>query len=484
VNKPIARLFVVALLMFGALLVSTSWWTVLRADSLDNDHPTQNGREVQRAAKIRRGSIRAADDSVIAHSRRDAEGVYHRSYPDGRLFAHPVGYSYALIGQTGLERARNDELTGAEDAITTTLDQLLGHRREGDDVYTALDPDAQRLALSEIAATGHSGAAVALDPRTGSVKVMASSPTYNPNTIDEKGALAAANRDNRRKPLVNRALQFGYAPGSTFKVVTAAAAIDSGKFTEQSVIDGKSGIPISGVPLANDYNQDFGPITLKTALTSSVNTVFAQVGEQLGKATLKRYMERFGFDAKPQLDYPKDAMSSSVISPRPPGHPVSPLSRYADVGRVAIGQGGLQATPLQMAEVAAAVANRGTLMKPHITTRVVDRDGRTINRIEPTVQSRVMKPSTAAAVTDMMISVVESGTGRKAQIPGTQVAGKTGTAETELGGKINDVWFIGFAPAHDPRIAVAVTVAGITGFGGDFAAPIARDIMQELLKHG
>ncbi|MCW3003363.1 MAG: penicillin-binding protein 2 [Conexibacter sp.] len=479
-NKPISRLFIVALLMFAALLGSTSWWTVLRADALNHD--TANHRTVIRALKIRRGSVRAGDGTVIAHSVRDSEGVYHRSYPAGPLFGHPVGYSYANLGQTEVERYRNDELLGIKDAITTTFDQLVGKKKEGDDVSTSLDPKAQKIALDEIAKVGQSGAAVALDPRTGAIKVMASTPTYDPNTIADKGVLEAANLDEQRKPLVNRAVQFGAAPGSTFKVVTATAAIDTGAYSPSSTIDGKNDIKVSGVPLANDFNQSFGPIDLKTALTESVNTVFAQVGEKLGKPTMKEYMERFGFDRKPQLDYPKDSMSASVVAPTPPGHPVSPTSKFVDVGRMSIGQGGLQATPLQMAQVAAAVANGGKLMKPRIAQRIVDRDGRTVDRIEPSLQSTVMKPSTAAAVTDMMVSVVQNGTGTKAAIPGIQVAGKTGTAETEFGAKINDVWFIGFAPADHPRIAVAVTVKAVTGFGGDFAAPIARDLMQSLLK--
>jgi peptidoglycan glycosyltransferase len=277
-------------------------------------------------------------------------------------------------------------------------------------------------------------------------------------------------------------VQFGYAPGSTFKVVTATAAIDTGRFSPNSAVDGKNGVKISGVPLANDFGQSFGTIDLKTALIKSVNTVYAQVGEKVGKATMKTYMERFGFDRKPKLDYPKDSMSASVVAPNPPGHAVAPTSKYVDVGRMAIGQGGLEATPLQMAEVAAAVANGGKLMKPHITDKIVDPDGRVVDTIDPKVQSTVMKPSTAAAVRDMMIAVVQSGTGTKAQIPGIQVAGKTGTAETEFGKKINNVWFIGFAPADNPRVAVAVTVKGVQGFGGDFAAPIAKDLMQELLK--
>lgn len=479
-NKPIGRLFAVALVMFGALLVSTSWWTVLRADDLDHD--TANHRELIRAQKIRRGTIFAADGSVIARSTRDDEGVYHRAYPQGKRFGHPVGYSYSSIGQTELERYRNDELTGNKNALTTTFDQLIGKAREGDDVRTSLDPKAQQLALDEIAKVGSSGAAVALDPRTGAVKVMASTPTYDPNTIANAGVLKAANKNEREKPLVNRAVQFGAAPGSTFKVITSTAAIDTGVFSANSAVDGDSGQKFSGVPLANDFNEDFGQIDLKTALAKSVNTAFANVGEKLGKSVMKEYMERFGFDAKPELDYPKDSMSASVVAPNPPGHAVSPTSRFVDLGRMSIGQGGLQATPLQMAQVAAAVANDGKLMKPHLATRVVDRDGRTVDRVEPEVQSEVMKGSTAAAVTDMMVGVVQSGTGTNAQIPGLKVAGKTGTAETEFGKKINDVWFIGFAPADNPRVAVAVTVKAVTGFGGDFAAPIARDIMEELLK--
>jgi peptidoglycan glycosyltransferase len=480
VNKPIGRLFIVALLMFAALVGSTSWWTVVRANKLDDD--PQNRRALIRETKIRRGTIFAADGSAIARSVRDDEGIFNRGYPQGKRFGHPVGYSDPGLGQTGIEKQYDDDLTGKKNAITTTFDQLIGHQREGDDLRTGLVPKVQQLALDEIQKVGSSGAAVALDPRTGLVKVMASTPSYDPNTITKPGAFASANKDNTNKPLVNRAVQFGAAPGSTFKVVTSTAAIDTGTFTPDSTVDGDSGQKFASRPLANDFNQNFGQISLKEALAQSVNTAFANVGTKVGASTMKEYMRRFGFDRKPQLDYPKNTMSASVIVPNPPGHPVPATSKFVDLGRLSIGQGGLQATPLQMAQVAAAVANGGKLMKPHIGTRVVDRDGRTVDTVEPEVQSEVMKPSTAAAVTDMMVGVVQHGTGTNAQIPGIQVAGKTGTAETEFGKKINDVWFIGFAPADHPRIAVAVTVKAVTGFGGDFAAPIARDIMRELLQ--
>jgi peptidoglycan glycosyltransferase len=213
----------------------------------------------------------------------------------------------------------------------------------------------------------------------------------------------------------------------------------------------------------------------------SVNTVYAQVAEQLGKRTMARYMSRFGFDRKPHLDYPADQMSASGEYLN--GRLLSPTSEYVDVGRMGIGQDKLQVTPLQMAEVAAAVANKGVLMAPHLASAIVEPDGRVAQRVSPKVQSVVMRPSTAASVTKMMEAVVNEGTGVSAQIPGVQVAGKTGTAETQIGAAINNVWFIAFAPAQDPTVAVAVTLRGVPGQGAAFAAPVAKQVIETLL-HG
>jgi len=190
-------------------------------------------------------------------------------------------------------------------------------------------------------------------------------------------------------------------------------------------------------------------------------------------------MSRFGFGRKPQIDYPAEEMSSSgeYRSQRL----LSPTSELVDVGRMGIGQDKLQVIPLQMAEVAAAVANHGRLMAPHMTQRIVDGEGRTVLQVSPRVQSVVMKPSTAAAVTSMMEAVVNEGTGTQAQIPGVQVAGKTGTAETQIGTAINNAWFIAFAPANEPKVAIAVTLQGVPGFGGAFAAPVARQVIERLL---
>jgi peptidoglycan glycosyltransferase len=379
-----------------------------------------------------------------------------------------------------LESSRNDVLDGQrETGLQTIIDQLQGSRPRGDEVFTTLNPGAQQVANAALA--GHEGAVVALDPRNGAVEVMASAPSYDPTALRSHRTFQQLAGSSTGKPLVNRATQFGYAPGSSFKVVTATAAIDTGSFTPESTVSGRDNVPISGVPLQNDNNDSFGAITLTEALAKSVNTVWAQVAERLGRQTIARYMSRFGFDRKPQLDYPADEMSSS--GEYQGARLLSPTSQLVDVGRMGIGQDKLEVTPLQMAEVAAAVANRGKLMTPHLTDRVVNPDGRTVQRISPRVQAVVMKPSTASAVTSMMEAVVKEGTGTSAQIPGVQVAGKTGTAETQIGTAINNVWFIAFAPAAAPRVAIAVTLRGVPGFGGAFAAPVARQVIERLL-HG
>jgi penicillin-binding protein A len=477
-NRPILRLYGLVVVLFALLVGFTSRWTIFEASSLREN--ALNKRSLLEQQRIDRGRIVAADGSVLARDVRTREGTYTRTYPSGEEFAHAIGYSYVNLGQAGLERFRNGPLSGRSDSeLQSILNQLQGRRKQGDEVVSTLDPSAQRVAQTALA--GHSGAVVALEPRTGALTVMASTPGYDPNALRSSSTYAKLAGEEQGTPLVNRATQFGYAPGSTFKVVTATAAIDSGQFTPSSTVSGRNNVVVSGVPLQNDEGENFGPLTLTRALTKSVNTVWAQVAEKLGKPTMARYMQRFGFDRKPKLDYPPEQMSSSGEYYR--GHLISPLSPRVDVGRMGIGQDKLQVVPLQMAEVAAAVANGGRLMRPHMTARIVDPDGRTVERIAPHVQSVVMKPSTAAAVRSMMEAVVNEGTGTPAQIAGVQVAGKTGTAETQVGAALNNVWFIAFAPAANPRVAIAVTLKGVPGQGAAFAAPVAKQVMEALL-HG
>jgi penicillin-binding protein A len=473
-NTPIARLFVFIVLLFALLIGWTSRWTVFEASSLNNN--PLNRRTLADDLRIKRGRILADDNSVLARSVPAGGGTWKRSYPTGSLFSQAVGYSVVLLGRAaGLERSRADALRGLQTGLNSVFGQL-SRTRVGDDVYTTLDPKAQNVALQEL--NGQAGSVVALDPRTGAVKVMVAIPGYDSNNPDAKGPNIST---------FNRSTQGGYPPGSTFKVVTATAAIDSGKYTPNSTVNGKSPITVSGVPLANDNNQPFGDIDLTTALTFSVNTVWAQVAEHLGRGVMTKYMKRFGFYAKPPLDYPPDEINVSQpwSSGRHP-RPLPPGSPKEDIGRIGIGQGGLQVTPLQMAMVAAAVANGGKLMRPRFTDKIVDQDGRTVRTIDPSVYRTVMKSSTADQIAQMMKRVVDEGTGTPAQLGGIDVAGKTGTAQIGvIGSNLTQPWFIGFAPVQNPKVAVAVTIEQSQGgFGGTVAAPIAKAVIQQLLSEG
>ena len=474
-NGPITRLYLVVIVLFAVLIGFTSNWTVFGAESLRDN--SKNRRELLEQQRIRRGVIRADDSSLLARSLRRPDDTFTRTYPEDRLFAHAIGYSFTRFGRAGLEQSRNDALSGTTNELGTIFDRLSGGEPEGDDVRTTLDPGAQRAAIQGL--NGRKGAVVALDPQTGAIKVMASVPDYDPNDLAQPGAFTRLNRD-QDAPLLNRATQAGYPPGSTFKVVTAIAAMDSGRYTPQSTVSGRNLKPISGVPLRNFDNENFGEITLTDALTHSVNTAWATIGEKLGKRTMGEYMDRLGFGRQVQVDLPSEERRASGEFQG--GRLLKPTSGAVDVGRMAIGQDKLNVTPLQMAMVPAAVANGGRLMEPHLTDRIVDRDGRTVDRIQPRVMSRVMSGEAAGEVADMMGKVVEEGTGTAAALEGISVGGKTGTAEVDRPCGPNQVWFIAFAPRHDPKVAIAVTVECTAGTGGDVAAPIAKQVMQELLR--
>jgi peptidoglycan glycosyltransferase len=480
-NRQIVQLFGLFTLLFAVLLVFTSRWTVFEASSLENN--PENRRPLIEEQKIPRGLILASDGTVLARNRAHGRGenrTYTRTYPQGGLFAHPVGFSYLKNGRRSLERSRNEDLVGKEDEFQSILSGLESQAEEGNDVVTNLDVRGTQAAVAGLA--GRKGAVVAIEPSTGKVRVMVSIPEYDPNLIPSD--IGQLNRDRANQPLLNRTTQELYPPGSTFKTVTATAALDSGKITPETVIDGSSPKEISGVPLENAGGESFGPISATDALTNSVNTYWAQVGERIGADTLVEYMRRFGFYEDPQLDYPSDQMIASGV--------INGDGDYVDdgfdAGRVAIGQGGLEgeirAGPLQMAEVAAAIGNGGRLMKPQLTDRIVRKDGRVKERIQPDLQSVVMKPETADQLASMMSRVVEEGTGTAAALAGIRVAGKTGTAEVGANREFTQPWFICFAPVDNPRLAVAVTVERTTGQGGTVAAPIAKAVLEAVLGGG
>jgi penicillin-binding protein A len=471
-NRQIVKLFGFLVVLYALLFGFTSYWSIFDADDLKANQA--NRRPLLEEQQIKRGDILAADGSVIARSIPRGSGdnrIFVRRYPQGGLFGNPIGYSFVTQGRVGFELAHNDELVGNQTEFLSILDELRGHAQVGDTVQSALDPAAQEAAVNGLA--GRRGSVVAMVPSTGEVRAMVSIPEYDPNRVPKD--FAQLNRDESA-PLFNRATQAGYPPGSTMKVVTATAALDSGEFTPSSTLSGRSGIEIDGVPLANSGGEEFGTIDMTTALTNSVNTWWAQAGEELGKDTMFEYMNRFGFDAKPRLDYPGFQLATSGVFD---GNKLLGPSDPIDIGRVAIGQERLRVTPLQMAQVAAAVANDGELMEPRLWSRVIDPDGRE-TRLDPARQSRVMSEDTAATLNEMMQNVVAEGTGTAGAVSGIDVAGKTGTAE--LSPSVNDAWFIGFAPASDPQIAISCIVERTSGFGGPTCGPIFKAVAESILQ--
>ncbi len=480
-NPRIGGLFKLSAIGFALLITITAYWQIWAASGLAARQ--DNARLVYRQLEIKRGLIYAADGRTVlaTNVKRHKNGldIYLRVYPKGPLFGHPIGYNTVGSGRSGLELSQNDYLTASNANLSTVLgnlgDRLQGQTVTGNNVITSLSVPAQRAAMAGL--SGHAGAVVAIEPTTGRVLAMASSPGYNPNTVARNFTrLSSANRGS---PLLNRATQGLYAPGSTFKVVTATTALESGKFTPQTTIDGHGHClnSVQGQPLCNAGTESAGVVTLTDALTYSYNTVFAQVGQRVGIGPLYQTMEDYGFFTDPPLDYPSDEMEPSGLYSN--GHL---LRRTApvDVARVAIGQERLGVTPIQMAEVVATVANHGVRMRPSLVDRVTAPGGATISTTRPEQIQRVMSATTAAELTDMMRRVVEEGTGQEANLGSLSVAGKTGTAETGVSG-LNTAWFIAFAPAANPRIAIAVVIERTPEFGGTIAAPIARDVITAYL---
>jgi peptidoglycan glycosyltransferase len=487
VNRHIARVAWVAMGLLVALVVATTYWQTWARPAL----AARQDNEIQRVAEfeIRRGAI-VNDPKVLARNVAREVGrktLYFRRYPQGKLTAHVVGYSTVGRARAGLERSLNDVLTGSNRGLGTlvdqTLDELGGDPIVGDSVVTTLDLEAQQVALDQLGS--RCGAVAAFDPRTGRLLVLASSPSYDPNYVESRfGEISAIKADcTPASPLLNRASAGLYPPGSTFKVVTASAALESRRFTPDSTFYDPGYCMAYGKRVNNfDTSSPFGNLTLRTALQYSVNSVFCKIGQALGAKRILRTAERFGFYQRPPLETPPDERLPSGLYRN--GDLWFP-SRNADVdaGRMAFGQERLLVTPLQMAMVAGGIGNAGILMKPYVVDRVVSPKGVTVRRTEPERIDRVVSPRTARDLGEMMVRAVSSGTGTAAAMSGFRVGGKTGTAETGVASR-NTTWFIAFAGPYGerPHVAIAVVLQNQTSTGGSTAAPIARAVMEAILR--
>lgn len=480
------------LALFGALFVNLNYIQVLQADELANDG--RNSRQLIREYEIRRGLMIAGDGTTEIARVEATDGTlrFRRTYTDGPLYAPVTGYYSSVYGRAELEASFNDYLVGsAPEAFARNLaDLLAGRERVGDDLITTILPAAQQAAREGLGE--NRGAVVAIEPRTGNILALWSWPTYDPNRLSSHDrtdvtAYWEELQTHEGRPLVNRAVREWYPPGSTFKLVTAAAALEAGVQPGSTYPDpAEQPLPQTTATIRNFGRgtcNDGQPITLARAVEVSCNTTFAQIGLDLGADALIAQAEAFGFNHTvfEQLERPLDSRMPKELNP-------------PQTAQSAIGQFDVRATPLQMAMVSAAIGNSGVLMQPTLVRRIEDERSDELASFgsRPLVlpgqsNAQAVSQQTAARLRDMMVSAVASGTGQAAAIDGVSVAGKTGTAQHGDGPPT--VWFTGFAPAEDPRVAVAVVVeegggVGDEATGGRIAAPIARAVMEAVLRAG
>jgi len=466
------------MVLFAALLVNANWIQVGQADRLRTE-PT-NARQIVERLERQRGAIVAGETQIALSVPIDDEYKFQRQYPEGQRYAGITGY-YTLFTAAGLERSQDPFLGGDDDRLLASrvTDLFTGEERRGGTVVTTIIPQIQQKA--EEALAGRKGAVVAIEPSTGAILAMVSNPSYDPNSLATHNEEAATEAyrvlsTDPNQPLLNRVTQETYPPGSTFKLITAAAALAAGRQPSDRIpAPDELQLPQSTVTLPNFGGGRCGDgqtDTLIHALTISCNTAFAQLGIDLGDDALRRQAEAFGINSTIE-DFPLP-QARSVFPEDLDG---------AQTAQSAIGQYDVRVTPLQMAEVAATIANGGVRMKPYLVSELQGPDLRRLDRTEPTELGRAISSEVAAQLTTMMESVVSSGSGRRAQIDGVSVAGKTGTAEHGDNAPPH-AWFVGFAPASNPQVAVAVIVedgGGELGTGGAVAAPVAKEVMQAAL---
>jgi penicillin-binding protein A len=491
-NKPIRTISIFCLLLFVALMINATWLQYWKADSYNKD--PRNRRVIEAAYSRERGAILVGREPVAESVESDDEFDFLRTYTEPFKYAHATGY-FSFFDQTGVERSQNDVLSGDDDLlfVNKLVDLLSNKSGKGGNVQLTLDRDAQDAAFEALTNLQDSTGApvqasvVAIQPSTGRILAMASLPTFDPNKLASHD-FAGVKTDYDRlqadpaQPLLNRAIQLSLPPGSTFKLVTASAAIESGKYTYDSEVPGGTTFQLPQTTGSSGEIDNEGrscgtdKIPFSQAMENSCNTSFAQLGVELGADALQQQAEAFGFN-----DHYLDDIGPQAISNFPDD------ANEPQAGQSAIGQFEVRATPLQMAMVAAGIANQGVVMKPYIVDSIQSPELETLKQTEPEEYNRAISPETADQVTQLMVDTVNSGTATAGAIAGVQVAGKTGTAQSGNPSVPPYAWFVSFAPAQDPEVAVAVVIqqANIERgeiAGGTYGGPIAKAVMEAVIK--
>jgi peptidoglycan glycosyltransferase len=473
---------VAAIILMLALMANSTYLQAFRAGEINGKN--NNRRVLDQQFSVNRGPILIGSTPVVKSNEVDDRFKFQRAYTNGPLYAPVTGYYSYIFGRAGIELTQNSELNGSDPSLAfrRVVDVITDRRQQGASVSLTLNAAAQQAAYKALG--NKKGAVVAIEPKTGKILALVTRPSYDPNLLashdlDKVSASWKQLTTDKDRPMSNRAIKELYPPGSTFKLVTAAAALSSGKYTPETQVNSPAELPLpqTTTPLVNENGQNCGGsnnATLTVALRLSCNTAFGSVGLDLGPDALREQAEKFGFGERqlPEL---------GAVASQFPGDPNQPQTAQS-----AIGQFDVRATPLQMAMVAAGIANGGDVMKPYLVQNVRTADLKTVSETKPESLHQAITPEVAQQLTAMMVDVVKNGTGKPGQISGVDVAGKTGTAQTTKD-RPPFAWFTAFAPANDPQIAVAVIIEDAAGVarddiaGGKLAAPVAKKMMEAVL---
>ena len=472
-GKRLTHAMIILSTLFALLVANLTLIMVVQANYYQN--MPGNNHTLAKESRTERGTISTYDGVILAQSVQQEDGTYERVYPAGNLATHVVGYASTQFGTSGIEAAENDTLKGQQNyaSWTDVLNSLAGIGGVGNDVTLTLNSKIQQAAQDAL--SGYAGACVVMDPETGAVLGMASSPTYDAADFAAEIEKANANPDGE-STLLNRAIQTLYAPGSTFKIVTLATALEDGVASEDTVFSSPGTMDIGNAPVTNFNKNSYGDITLARATELSSNTVFGQLGVEMGAEKLVEGADKFGFNRK--IDFTLNTATSLMAEPdemtkwelawSAAGEPVNPQNHPSPAGP--------QATVLEMALVGCAIANDGAIMNPYLVEGVYNANGERSFTASPNKFLQAVSKETADRVKDVLKGVVTDGTGTAAALPGVEVAGKTGTAEKENG---NDSWFVGMAPADNPRVVVAINLElADEGMGTERAQNVLRTALQ------
>lgn len=458
-NKRLVFVMVFFVALFMTLALYLVYFQLFKRADIEND--SHNRRLWVNEDNIKRGSIYDRNGNILAYSEENSDGSQYRVYNYGKSASSVTGYSSKTYGKTGIEKSYNKELLALSGENLSNFRKMVVKNDTGYDVHLSLDQNIQEIVYEYM--QDFKGTCVVMNPKTGEVLALVSNPSYDPNNVDEDWDELIQNTDG---PLVNRATSGSYRPGSTFKIVTATGVLNYGLDTSYN----DTGVEtIQGYDIKNFADQTFGMVNLRSAFVDSINTYFASKTNDLGRDKYEELADKFMINK----DYDFDMDKNKAIIP------FDDLNQV-DLAMTGFGYGKTQITPLHMAMITSAIANEGKMMQPRLVTKVVDKDGKIIEEKKDKVLSEVTSVENANYIRDLMVSVVNEGTGTSAYLDSVQIAGKTGTADKE--NNLLDAWFVGFAPAYDPDIVIALVVEDSDDTGGVVAAPIARDILSSIYQ--